>query len=318
MTLALQPEVTGTIGLAEFVDYLERDLRLTDVDGLIAAAPAFRRLLNNRRFLGDFIEEELRHWRAGHTDHDYAGSTIVIARRPRFVLRANLWPALDPRKPPPRPSDPGFEYLYPHDHNFALLTGGYWGPGYETVHYEYDADAVEGVSGEPVELRELGRSSLPTGAIRLYYPSRDIHRQELPAELSISINVVISSPYSRRPQFLFDVPNGRISHVIAPASAHGTTLCDMAAHIGDDETAGLLDNVVRRVADPLVRAAAVRALRTMPLSGAGKARKIDVIVGDSHPERGLRKGARPVNDLAVIDSEARTVPRTRHRAGGEI
>lgn len=261
MTLALQPHATGTIGLADFVDYLERDLEVSDVDGLIAAAPAFRQLLNNRRFLSDFIEDELLHWRAGHTEHEYAGSTIVIARRPRFFLRANIWPALDPRSPPPRPDDPGFEYLHPHDHNFALLTGGYWGPGYETAHYEYDADAVVGEPGERVELREFGRSALPVGAITLYYPSRDIHRQELPAELSISINVVISHPYTSRPQFLFDVPNQRIARVIAPPSVCGTTICDLAAHVGGEETAELLRDVARGSTDPRIRAAAARSLR---------------------------------------------------------
>jgi hypothetical protein len=264
MTLSLQPDVTGAIGLGEFVAYLERDLKLVDLDGLIAAAPAFKQLLNNQRFFTGFIEEELRFWRAGRRDHEYVGPTIVMVRRPNFAIRANLWMAPDPRKPAPRPGDEGYAYLYPHDHNFAFLTGGYHGAGYASVHYEYDADAVEGEPGERVELRELGRSTLPKGAMTLYYPSRDIHRQEPPAELSISVNVIVSEPYAERPQFFFDIPARTITRVIAPASVRGVTLCDLAACVGDGNTADLLNDVARRSEDPRVRGAAARALQRFP------------------------------------------------------
>jgi hypothetical protein len=265
----LSSDATDAIGLAEFVTHLERDIKLVDVDGLAAAAPAFKRLLNNRRLLTDFIDDELRNWRTGRTDHQYVGNTVTLVRRPHFLIRANLWEVPDPRRRPPRPEDPNYNYLQPHDHNFAFLTGGYHGSGYSTVLFDYEHDSVAGIPGERVELRALGRSTLPRGAMTLYYPSRDVHYQELPTDLSISINVVVPDPYTERSQFFFDVAEHRIVVALAPASARGTTLCDLAAEVGDENTADLLNDVVKRAEDPRVRLAAARALGALHPADGG-------------------------------------------------
>jgi hypothetical protein len=111
--------------------------------------------------------------------------------------------------------------LYPHDHNFAFLTGGYHGPGYTTILFEYDEAQVVGLPGEPVAIRPCGRAALPRGAMMLYEPSRDIHYQEHPAELSISINVVVPGQYQEHDQFLFDIERQRID--VAQRSARART-----------------------------------------------------------------------------------------------
>ena len=264
MTLVLESAATGTIGLNDFLEHLEHDLDVRDAESLAEAAPAFKRLLNNRRMLRDFIDAELHNWRAGKTDHEYFSHTIVLARRQHFFVRANIWIAPDPARPLPTRHDPGFGYLYPHDHNFAFLTGGYHGSGYSTVLFDYDTERVTGVPGEHVEIRPRGRATLPQGAMMLYEPSRDIHYQEHPAELSISLNVVVPGTYTSRAQFLFDVERDRIDVALTPSTERGTTLCAIAAEIGDDETRGLLSDLLRSDADPRVRAAAAAALGATP------------------------------------------------------
>jgi hypothetical protein len=260
MTRVLTPNTGGTVGLSDFCDYLEHDLRVVDTETLASAAPAFARLVANRRMLAHYVEDQLLNWRSGNRDHDYFSHTIVMARRPEFFVRANIWIAPDPQKPAPRKEDPSFGYLYPHDHNFAFLTGGYHGPGYTTVLFEYDEAQVVGVPGEPVAIRPCGRATLPQGAIMLYEPSRDIHYQEHPTELSISINVVVPGRYQQHDQFLFDIERQCIDVALTPAAARGVTICQLAAAIGDGQTADLLTDVAHGSGNPRVRVEAAAAL----------------------------------------------------------
>jgi hypothetical protein len=260
MTRVLTANPGGTVALNDFSDHLEHDLRVVDTETLASAAPAFARLIANRRMLAHYVEEQLLDWRSGNRDHDYFSHTIVMARRPNFFVRANIWIAPDPLKPAPRKEDPSFGYLYPHDHNFAFLTGGYQGPGYTTVLFEYDEAQVVGLPGEPVAIRPCGRAALPRGAMMLYEPSRDIHYQEHPAELSISINVVVPGQYQEHDQFLFDIERQRIDVALTPSSARGVTMCRLAAAIGDGQTADLLADVARRSGNARVRVEAAAVL----------------------------------------------------------
>lgn len=281
MTLVLESAATGAIGLDDFVSHLEHDLGVCDTETLATAASPFKCLLNNRGLLTDFIDRELRDWRAGGSDHDYFSHTIVLARSAHFFIRANIWIAPDPAKPPPTRHDSSFGYLYPHDHNFAFLTGGFHGSGYSTVLFEYDHDQVAGMPGERVDIIPRGRATLPVGAMMLYAPSSDIHYQEHPADLSISLNVIVPGRYTERAQYLFDVDRGQIDVVLAPASARGTTLCALAAELGDEHTMGLLSDVMQSAADPRVRVAAAEALGADALAAM-----------QASPDRRLRELAR--------------------------
>jgi hypothetical protein len=261
MTLVLESADTGSIGLTEFLDYAEHDLRICDTESLAGAAPAFKRLLNNRSLLRDFIDDELRNWREGRSDHEYFNHTLVLARREKFFVRANIWIAPDPALPAPTRYDPSFGYLYPHDHNFAFITGGYHGPGYTTCLFEYDEERVAGAPGERVEITPRGWSTLNPGTMMLYEPSCDIHYQEHPPQLSISLNVIVPAHYTERAQYLFDVERGQIDVVLAPSSARGVTLCELAAGLGDEATMELVADLMHSAtADPRVRIAAAEAL----------------------------------------------------------
>jgi hypothetical protein len=254
------PEGTSeSLDLRTFADYLEHDLAVCDVDSLAAAAPAFERLLNDPRLISAFVETELQAWRMGSDAHPYASQSLVLLKRPHFFIRANLWTVPDAARPVDR-TDPRFIHLIPHDHNFAFLTGGYRGPGYTTELYEYDAAALEGVANERVTLVPKGRYAFPRGTMMLYEPSRDVHAQDHPAATSISINVMVPGPYSRRPQYLFDVAGGRLERVIPPRHTTARAVCAIASALGDDATTELLADVARRAPDGVVRQIAADAL----------------------------------------------------------
>lgn len=260
MALTLAPQVSGSIGLDEFVETVERELQTDDVDALCALASPFARLLNNRRVITDVVDAELRAWRDLDLGSEYLSHTLVMIRRPRFLVRANIWGPPDAGRPAPRPEDPGYGYLIPHDHNFAFMTGGYYGPGYTTFLYEYDYDAIPGEVLDPVELRPLETTTLPQGKIMVYRPSQDVHYQELPREYSISLNLIVPGRYTERAQYLFDLESRTVSARIDGRGDYGISLCDLASHVGDDETAQLLADVAERADRPRIRAAAARSL----------------------------------------------------------
>jgi hypothetical protein len=210
------------VELDAFAEHLEHDLRVVDTASLVTAIPAFERLLDNPRLLNSFIENDPLDWRSRRSDREYVNRSLVLVRRPDFIIRANIWAAGQPAKPPPSRDDPRSLYLYPHDHNFALLTGGYYGPGYMTHRFEYDPDAVVGFPGETVELRPLGRSGLSRGSVMLYRPSQDVHYQGPPPELSVSISVLVPANYIERPQLLFDVESQTVERVLTPPTAAAT------------------------------------------------------------------------------------------------
>lgn len=263
MALTLTPVATESIGLDEFVETVERELETDDIDALCALAPAFRRLLNNPRVIADFVERELRRWRDLDGGTEYVSHTLVMVRRPRFLIRANVWAPPQPGRPVPRPEDLGYGYLTPHDHNFAFMTGGYHGPGYMTFLYEYDGDAVEGTPHERVDLRPLETTTLPKGKIMVYRPSRDIHYQAVPDAYTISLNLIVPGRYIERPQYLFDLATQSIARRLDERGAFGISLCELASHVGDDETVQLLADVAERSNRPDVRAAAARSLHRL-------------------------------------------------------
>jgi hypothetical protein len=261
MTLVLESAETGAIALDEFLDHAEHDLHVCDTESLAQAAPAFKRLLNNRSLLRDYIDSELRNWRDGNSDHEYFNHTLVMARRANFFVRANIWIAPNPALPAPTRDDPSFGYLYPHDHNFAFITGGYYGPGYTTCLFDYDQERVAGMPGERLEIVPRGTSTLELGSMMLYEPSRDIHYQQHPPQLSISLNVIVPAHYTDRAQYLFDIERGEIDVVLAAASARGVTVCALAAELGDENTMELVSDLMHWPgADPRLRIAAAQAL----------------------------------------------------------
>ena len=153
MALTLETDTHAAITLEEYVDYVSREVDPDDEASIIASAHMLRALANNRRVIGDYLTAELQSWKTFQPTNSYTAQTLMLAQRGRFAVRANIWEP--PGSSPELRAHQKALYYYqvPHDHNFSFLTVGYVGPGYETLIYERDPDAIVGVPGESVDLR---------------------------------------------------------------------------------------------------------------------------------------------------------------------
>jgi hypothetical protein len=203
-----------------------------------------RRLGNDSDFLGDILIEELanRH-RCESSDSAYGPQAIVLSdTRHGFFLRANIWPSEQDAMFAASGAH-SFAYGTAHDHNFDFLTLGYFGPGYASDYYEYDYDAVAGVSGERAGLRFIERSVLDPGKLMLYRANVDVHSQLPPQSMSVSLNIMAIDPAQAwRDQYAFDIEEDEIIGVLNPTSTEvflrlavgleNQNALDMAEHFG--------------------------------------------------------------------------------------
>lgn len=197
-------------------------------------------LHNTPNLVSGFLKEQLSGNQAlFQDDNRYSGQTFILARRRRFYLRVNLWPAASDALA--RLDQQHFNKFYvygdryAHDHNFDFLTIGLHGPGYETDLWTYDNASVNGRIGEQVQLTAHGRQRLAPGTMLLFRKSVDIHTQLAPEALSVSLNFIPEvSPISE--QYLFDVHTGRITSIedLFPRARNMEVL---VSELGDDDVA---------------------------------------------------------------------------------
>jgi hypothetical protein len=260
MPRLIEAREASSIELGDLVEALETGgFDPEDEESLAAFGPALRRLANNPRFLGDIIIAELKQNCAGQQRaSQYSPQVIMLHGSSKsFLLRANIWPALEDSVVVNSGTSPFF-YGLPHDHNFSFLTVGYHGPGYWSDYYEFDYERTVGFAGEKVDLRFVERSRLDQGKLLLYRRHRDVHLQ-LPADaLSVSLNILALSAASEfRDQYRFDVERSEIAGIINPSSLESLVL--LAAHVGGDNGRDLVADFAQRHPSERIRWAAVRA-----------------------------------------------------------
>jgi hypothetical protein len=243
-------------------------------------------LANNRDFLADRVIAELKaSYRDQLAANRYSAQVFLLHRSRRgYFIRANMWPA-ERDAAYAASGAAAFAYGLPHDHNFSFLTVGYWGPGYISDYYDYDAEAVDGRLGEPLNLRFVERSSLSEGTMMLYRAHRDIHSQLPPERLSVSLNIMDEGeavPW--RDQYIVDLESGTIAR--RPTVTAAEMLLRCAVHL-TDEGRDIADHFAAAHPVPRVRATALAALAAVE-EGGGRAAVL---------ERGLRdKDARVRDD----------------------
>jgi hypothetical protein len=231
-----------------------------DEESLTEAARDLRCLGNDQRFLGDILIEELKQRDRPEAEQTAYGPQSIILSRPsgEFFLRANIWPA--PGEHVLRASgEAPFYFDVPHDHNFAFLTLGYFGPGYWSDYYEYDFEAVAGYRGEAVDLRFVERSRLSEGKLMLYRAHRDVHVQYPADALSVSLNVMHMAPHQGWfDQYRFDVTNKRVAGILNGGSSE--TMLRAAVGLGLPEALDLAEDFGRNHPSDRMRLAGWEAL----------------------------------------------------------
>ncbi|QLC26540.1 transposase [Parasphingopyxis algicola] len=259
MPLELDCPQTDAIDLDTLVDAVETvpwDVR--DEDSFAAFGPHLKRLANDPKFLADIVRGELETRCAEQARHNRYGVQVVMLHRGEdFFVRANFWPSRDDSLM--RSSgERAFFYDVPHDHNFSFLTVGYAGPGYRSDYYEYDYDSVAGYPGETAGLRLVQRSRLTPGRVLLYRAHRDIHCQLPPEAMSVSLNIIGTSPRSDwSDQYRFDPAENRVAGLLTTMPS--AMLMRLTLGIGGAEGRALVHDFARRHPSDHVRFDALAA-----------------------------------------------------------
>lgn len=258
MAYTLDAEVTGNIGIEEYLDYVDRAIDLNDEDSILESAEMLKALSNNTEFIAEKFNEELLRWSDFQHGNGYSSQTLMLGQGTKFAVRANMWVPTGVDRDIWDWESHLYAYSRPHDHNFSFMTVGYFGPGYETQIYEYDPTSITGTAGEPVDLEFLEDTTLPTGKVMYYRASRDIHVQAPPSAFSMSLNLmIVSADFGARDQYWFDLEEGRVTgHVQTPAASQ-LMMCHLARWFASDSTLDTLDQLTERAVNPRVRLAAL-------------------------------------------------------------
>jgi hypothetical protein len=248
------PEDGEAISLAEYLHRLHAGrYDLSTIEGLTASAPLLKKLGNNKEFLFDFLTDQLRQNLNFQFNNAYGPEVFVLHSEPAFFLRANIWM--------PRQEVftriPGFRYDICHDHNFHILTIGYFGPGYESLTFEYDKSAHVGALGECLNLHNSAAFNLSVGKIAIYRAKHDIHIQLPPPQMSISLNLIPRTEHQQDIQFEVDEANGKILRYLDFAGSDAAVR--IAGLVGGHDDLQVLAEVASTHPNPKVRALAVLA-----------------------------------------------------------
>jgi hypothetical protein len=248
------------LDLETVVDMLEtQPFDARDEEHFVSWGEVLKKLSNNRTFLADLMIAELKQRCEGQLRDNQYNSQVILLHMSRkgFMMRANMWPAMDDPMVRQSGTDPFFFYV-PHDHNFSFLTVGHLGPGYWSDYYEYEFDDVVGHAGEKVDIQFVERARLHEGKVMLYRAHKDIHRQ-LPADsMSVSLNIVETSHcITFRDQYRFNAEESTLERIMTRSSLE--PMLALAAHHGGGNGIDLLDNFAAAHPSDRVRWGALKA-----------------------------------------------------------
>lgn len=247
MLLISDLDETRTIDPADCLELANELILENSEDAIWENAWILRALANNRSFLLDRYHDRLKSYWSGDERDKFQPQSLELAHNRTFYIRSNIWMPLDKSSRTLEFEQKLFAYNIPHDHNFQLLTVGYYGPGYPTEIYEYDVSNVKGAIGEKVELGEKTDTVLQPGRMIFYRRNRDIHIQHTPPEMSISLNLSMADDRTDLlPQYVFDVDEGTIAGGAGDLHSNRLFLLDVFRSINDSNTVDILSDFVRK------------------------------------------------------------------------
>ena len=274
MTCTVYSDTQATCSLDEYVDFCENHPEMQEPAAAIAYADELKKLCNNKAFLAEYFNHQLRDLAAFQKGNDYKPPTYVLHYGSYFAIRAVVWlPATE------LAADELLSYYDGHDHNFDFLTCSYFGSGYRTVIYQYDYEQVEGYLGEQVELRFMEDTDFPVGKLMYYYASKDVHTQYPPENLSISVNLILPRAGEPKLQYFFDVEKRVIIGYVNELTQRNQIFRAVAA-VGDENSIELLLSIARQ--HPCFRTRG-QAWKTMLALESGTDQYLSEAMSDQHP-----------------------------------
>lgn len=253
---------TRSISPEECLALADEHIRENSVDAIWENAWILRALANNRTFLLERYHKRLKSYWSGNEKDKFQPQSLELVHDRKFYIRSNIWLPLDAGSRTLEFEQKLFAYNIPHDHNFQLLTVGYYGPGYPTEIYEYESDHVIGEVGEKVELSEKIDTILTPGRLIFYRKNRDVHIQHTPPEISVSLNLSMAdSNTDLVPQYVFNIDNHEIAGGAGDLHSNRLFLLDLFRSINDGNTIEILSDFVCHFDCPRTRVTAFQVLQ---------------------------------------------------------
>jgi len=136
------PVTDRALTLDEYLDFVSREVDPRDLTSVGASALKLRELANNRTFVTEILNRQLSI--GADALAFYSSQSAILGASQSFSVRLNVWPVVSSNPRQRKVENGVYSYWDAHDHNFTFMTVGYYGPGYETIIYEYDRDSVVG------------------------------------------------------------------------------------------------------------------------------------------------------------------------------
>ena len=234
------PIDSKSIELDEFNEILKQNnYDFNDQDQILEIARYFSQLNNNKKFLLNFLSEQLKSFHSSSKSDFIAPNAFVLDKKNSYKIRAVIW------KPRPRSEslENNFDFEICHDHNFDLLTAGYFGPGYKTRCYTYNSLQITGTLNERVNMIPEGTFSLSEGEILFYRSKHDIHIQIPPDSLSVSLNCIFNDNVDI-PQYQFCEKTSKICRYFH--SSKSEFLIRLSGVIGDQNLVDPLFSILKK------------------------------------------------------------------------
>lgn len=285
MSIVLKLDNEDRLSLREFVDHLETTFDLEEADSLIGVAPHFRSLANDPDLIAYHFNAEIQYVLNAKNERRDVSSPLVIADAPNYCLQANIWmpdAQADALRPP---SGLSAGVRHAHNHNFNVMTIGYFGPGHITDLYAFNPKAGGGELGDRVDLRFTERVRIQKNCAVICRETVDAHAHVAPDALSISMSLSIFSDNTQvADRFVFDPQASTICGYVETADVYQrAAVVRLAGEVGNEQTLELFDALLRRSPCHRVREAALAATaRLTDIDAAERIRVIQRALKDSN------------------------------------
>lgn len=252
MALSFYHDSNQILDLDEFISNINNKIKsVHDIDGLLNCSNDLRDLSNNKEFFLDYLNRELSNdLNLFQVGNRYSSQSFILFRNEKFYVRVNWWPIIETNNKYYDSLIDNFSYNTLHDHNFPLLTVGYKG-AYTTKILEYEYENTIGYVGEKVEMTFLEQTDLSEGKVMFFRPSKDIHKQLMPKEFSISINIILDSPLNKM-QFMFNEENSTIERLLYRPFNNYDNIFRFIEEFHNDETSNLIEFITKS-SNPFIR-----------------------------------------------------------------
>jgi hypothetical protein len=234
------------ISFEDFINKISNVINFGDENSLISCSDYLLKLANNSDFFINYLNTQLSDKNNKfQKNNSYSEQSYMLYDCNDFYVRMTFWPILSNNFKVLQSEKNLFSYDLAHDHNFPLLTVGYFGDGYSTKLWEYDYDNVIGYVNEKVEINFLEEVTLNKGKALYYRPSKDIHSQFPPKKNnSLAINIILKSykQFDHR-QYEFDIENKKIKKIIYGSASSKFGLLKLATLINNSKTIDLINEM---------------------------------------------------------------------------